>query len=136
ARRFRLRPLALPEWLGLAPGAGAVAVRASAAWGGWAMASVLLVAGAVLVTSPRYHALSAKTAPTRGNMVVGVRPDTPEANLRAALTASHARVVDGPTEVGGYVLAAPAAERAQALATLRGRAEVTLAQPIDPDPSP
>lgn len=133
----RQRPWALPQWLGLSPGLGAAAVRTSAAWGGWATASVLLVAATVMVASPaRYHALSAKTAPTRGNMVVVFRPETTEANLRAALSASHARLVDGPTETGGYVLATPAAQRGQALALLRSRADVTLAQPIDPDPSP
>src|SRR5262249_30026081 len=119
------------------PGFGAAAVaRTSAAWGGWATASVLLVAGVVMVASPRYHALSAKAAPTHGNVVVVFRPETTEANLRVALAASHARVVDRPAEAGGYVRATPAAERSQALALLRGRADVTLAQPIDPDPSP
>jgi hypothetical protein len=139
ARRFKLPAWSPTGWFGRGPGVGSGATalaRTSAAWGGWATASVLLVAGVVMVSSPRYHALSAKAAPTRGNMVVVFRPETPEANLRAALAASHARVVDGPTEAGGYVLATPAAERPQALALLRSRTDVALAQPIDPDPSP
>jgi anti-sigma factor RsiW len=81
---------------------------------------------------PRYRALAAPVAPPSGNMVVIFRPETPEAELRAILNASHARVVDGPTVAGGYVLRTPDAERAEMLAGLRGRSQVVLAEPIDP----
>jgi hypothetical protein len=108
---------------------------AQALWGGAALATAAAVAG--LVWTPAllpgaYHVLGAKTAPNPGNVVVIFRPDTPEQSLRAALKTSHARLVDGPTAADGYVLAVPASERAAALATLRARPEVTLAQPIDP----
>jgi anti-sigma factor RsiW len=84
-----------------------------------------------------YHALSAgPTSPANGsaagNVLLMFRPETPERALRAALAAGQARLVDGPTAAGAYVVQVPAERRAVILAALRGRAEVTLAQPIDP----
>ncbi len=143
SRRPRFQPQA---WARRAFGGAILAPSGSgggavSAWAGWAAAASLLVTAGVVWVSPslwpaQYHTLSAKVAPTSGNIVVIFKPDTPEHALRDALSASHARVVDGPTQAGGYVLAAPAAERPRALAVLRGRTEVALAQPIDPDPSP
>ena len=43
----------------------------------------------------------------------------------------YARLVDGPTQADAYVLQIPAARRELALATLRARHEIVLAQPID-----
>ena len=102
---------------------------------GWAMAGVLgLVSTAVLLTyaqPARYHALSAARTPAAtGNVLVMFRPDTREKDMRAALQDSAARLVDGPTAAGAYVLQVPAAGRADALARLRARAEVELAEPI------
>jgi len=117
--------------------AGAVALvwRDSPMWGGWALSSVLLVA-AVLWLRPlspdgAYHALSAKTAAPAADIVVVFKPETPERDLRAALKASGAEIVGGPTEADAYILAAPAARRAGALSALRARSEVVMAEPID-----
>jgi len=63
--------------------------------------------------------------------VVIFRPDTTERQMREALRASNARLVDGPTQADAYVLQIPAARRELALATLRARHEIVLAQPID-----
>lgn len=128
-------PRSRPSWLG-----GAVALGpawgAQAVWGGAALAASLAIAGVVwapaLHPAEAYHVLGAKTAAKPGNIVVIFRPDTPERAMREALKASHARLVDGPTAADAYVLSVPAAERAAVLAALRARADVVLAQPIDP----
>jgi superfamily II RNA helicase len=59
------------------------------------------------------------------------RPDTTERDLRAALVADQARLVDGPTAAGAYVLSVPGARRAAILTALRRRSGVVMAEPID-----
>jgi hypothetical protein len=122
------------------PGAAARIARAARApWAGWAAAAAIAAAiGPILLLQPQiqvageYHALSAPAAARTGNLVVIFRPDAREADMRAAMKAAHARLVDGPTEADAYVLATPAAERDAALKTLRDRADVVLAEPMDP----
>ncbi len=116
--------------------------RTGPRWLTWALAAqgaLLVVAGALTVrmASPeaqpaRYHALSSAPAPATGNVVVIFRPDTRESAMRQALIAADAHLIDGPTPVDAYVLHVPAAERAGALAGLRARHDVVLAQPLDP----
>ncbi len=106
-------------------------------WLGWALAAQAgLIAALGLLALPAsppapYHALSAAPASAPGNVVVIFRPETSERALREALRAGHARLVDGPTASDAYVLAVPAAERARVLTTLRARADIVLAEPID-----
>ena len=112
-------------------------------WMGWAMAgqaafmvALLAVvwphAGSAPGVDTRYHALGAASATRAGNVVVMFRPDAPERDLRAALVAGRARLVDGPTAAGAYVLNVPETQRAAALSALRRRAGVVMAEPIDP----
>ena len=122
-------------------GAAAVVLRGSPMWGGWALASVLLVAAVVwlrpLSPDGAYHALAAKpAAPPAADIVVVFQPDTPERALRAALRDSGAEIVGGPTEADAYILSAPPARRGAALAALRSHAEVVMAEPIDRGASP
>lgn len=121
-------------------GAAALALRTSPLWGGWTAASVLLVAAVVwlrpLSPDGAYHTLAAKPARAPADIVVVFRPETPERDLRTALKASGAEIVGGPTEADAYVLSAPLAHRAAALATLRGRPEVVMAEPIDRGAAP
>ena len=110
------------------------------AWSGWAAAAALLV-GVVAMAVPyaqsgRYHALGAQPQPVPGNLVVIFRPDTPEKAMRAAFNADGARLVDGPTGADAYVLSVPASKRTAALARLRARADVVLAEPVDPGAAP
>jgi hypothetical protein len=56
--------------------------------------------------------------------------------MREALKATGARLVDGPTPADAYVLRVPAAQRDTALANLRARGEIVLAQPIDSGGAP
>lgn len=109
------------------------------AWVGWAAACVVVVAGAGLALpvgrQAAYHALGAPPAPAAaGNLVVIFRPDAPEQELRDALRSAGARLVDGPTASDGYVLRVAPAGRSAALARLRARPSVVLAQPIGDGP--
>lgn len=106
---------------------------------GWALAvgqGIALVAFAMSVRaptpSPLYHVLGAAKAPSIGNVLVMFDPDASERRFRDAIWANHARIVDGPTATGAYVLHVPADERAAILVRLRARPDVALAQPIDP----
>ena len=82
-----------------------------------------------------YHALSApQPGPRAGNIIVIFRPDSREQGLRATLGAVGARLVDGPTAAGAYVLTVPQDRRDAALAMLRDRPDIVLAQPIDAGP--
>lgn len=137
------RAVRLPRLPRLPQLAGGVALawRTSPAWGGWVTASVLLVAAVAwlqpLSPQGRYHTLSARNAPAPGGDVLVVfRPDTPERAFNAALKASGARIVGGPTEADAYILSVPLAQRAGAVAALRSRAEVVMAAPIEPSASP
>lgn len=107
------------------------------AWAGWAAAASVILAVGVAVAPPSgktvepvYHALGAAPAPAGADVAVIFRPDATEAQMRAALQAAHARISDGPTATGAWILAVPAAERDSALAALRARSEVSLAEPL------
>jgi hypothetical protein len=115
-------------------------LRGRAAWLGWGVAAVLMLGmGALVAPSlgpPRgfggYHALGAAPQSAAGNVVVIFRPDATEQQMRETLRASAARLVDGPTPADAYVLHVAPTQRQAALATLRGRRDVVLAQPVDP----
>jgi hypothetical protein len=118
-------------------------LRGGPPWMGWAMAAqaaaMVLLLGLVLpharpgpAGGAAYHALGAAPRSRTGNVVVMFRPGTAEQDLRAALVAGQARLVDGPTAAGAYVLNVPEARRAAALTALRRRAGVVMAEPIDP----
>jgi anti-sigma factor RsiW len=106
---------------------------------GWALAAAQAVALVAMVVTfratapaPVYHTLGAAPAPAIGNVLVIFDPGTSERRFRDTLQASHARLVDGPTAAGVYVLHVPADERAAILRRMRARSEVELAQPVDP----
>ena len=110
------------------------------AWLGWSVAAAAILGAGVLllpflapsVGEGRYHALGAAPATPAGNVVVIFRPDATEQQMRETLRAGAARLVDGPTPADAYVLHVAPAQRQAALATLRGRRDVVLAQPVDP----
>jgi hypothetical protein len=78
-----------------------------------------------------YHTLSAPGKPTDGQLVVLFKPDTTEQQLRVILAAQGARLVDGPTTAGAYVLRVDNQQPSQALAALRQSGQVVLAEPIE-----
>ena len=109
-------------------------------WTGWAVAACALIAVGV-TAMPRapaapYRVLGAPRATTPGNMVVIFRPETSERDIRLALDQAGARIVDGPTAADAYVLTIPDAQRAGALAKLRARPAVVMAEPVDPVAGP
>jgi len=110
------------------------------AWIGWGVAATFaVVAGAAWLpqiaapraAAPEYAALGQAAADESGNVVVVFHPDTTERQLRAVLKAGDARIVDGPTAAGGYVLHVPTARKDAALAALKAEDRVVLAEPIE-----
>ncbi|WP_169804541.1 anti-sigma factor family protein [Sphingomonas pituitosa] len=110
---------------------------------GWMLAAqaAMLVLGVGVVLhlgrqapSPAYHVLGTPEQRQPGNILVMFAADTREAALRRAIEASGARLVDGPTAAGAYLLAIAPGEREAALARLRTQPGVTLAQPVDAAP--
>jgi hypothetical protein len=59
-----------------------------------------------------------------------------ERQFRSALNAAGARLADGPTAAGAYVLSVSEDRREASLNALRARADVILAQPIDNEAVP
>lgn len=114
------------------------AVRTVIPWLGWAIAAqILLVIGVRALTPapapnvPVYHALAVPAARPPVDIAVIFRPGTTEAEVRSILEASHARVSDGPTAAGAWMLSTPNGSREAALASLRARPQVLIAQPVD-----
>jgi anti-sigma factor RsiW len=98
------------------------------------LAVVVVTAGIVsYVGQPAaaYRALGSAPVTASANAVVIFQPTTREDQLRKLLNTSGAELVGGPTEADAYVLHVPAETRTAALARLRARPEVVMAEPID-----
>jgi anti-sigma factor RsiW len=78
-----------------------------------------------------YRALGSAPVVASANAVVIFKPETREAQLRQLLNVNGAEVVGGPTDADAYVLHVRGETRAAALARLRARPEVVMAEPID-----
>jgi len=98
--------------------------------------AVMVVPGAPSPAGETYRALGSAPTAQPGNALVMFRPDARDVDLRSALTKAGARVVDGPTATGAYVVRIAPAGRAQALDRLRATPQVALAEPIDPGSQP
>ena len=107
---------------------------------GWAVAGQLAAASLVLVgfvtlreapDTQIYRAQGSAPADAAGNLLVLFQPDSSEREMRAALMRAGARVVDGPTASGAYVLKVADANRPGALEQLRAAEAVLLAEPVD-----
>lgn len=96
------------------------------------LAFVVFAGGLMLsLQRPDYRALGSAQAPAAANVLVIFKPEITEEHMRAALTASGASLVGGPTSADAYLLHVQPAARDAALARLRSDRNVSLAQPID-----
>jgi len=106
------------------------------------IAQAAMLAFAVLIFRPLpapeadYRTLGSDFLHSEGNMVVIFRPDITERKLRLTLDDIGARLVNGPTDAGAYVLRVAPAQRSAALTNLRARPYILLAQPIEPTGTP
>jgi anti-sigma factor RsiW len=73
-------------------------------------------------------------ASTDARLVVVFEPGASQARTQQLLRASQARIVDGPNDVGAYVLAVPAVRVASVRDALRAAPGVTLVESLDPGP--
>lgn len=113
---------------------------------GWAVAGSLAasVAVAIVVSGMRpdvapekiYHTLGSPGAVVDGQVVVLFKPDTTEQQMRVILSAQGARLVDGPTAAGAYVLHFDSDDPAAAIKALRRSSQVVLAEPLVSDGRP
>ena len=106
-----------------------------ASWAKWAIAVEFgaLVAIAVLAlpvgeTPSVYRTFGAATIreSPAGTFAVVFKPGVTESEMRRIVRSVGARVVDGPTETGAYVLAIPSGDPDRAVAVLRAEPAVTL----------
>ena len=98
--------------------------------------AVAVVPGAPSPPGETYRALGSAPTAQPGNALVMFRPDARDIDLRAALTKAGARVVDGPTASGAYIVRIAPERRTQAIAGLRATPQIELAEPIDPGSQP
>ena len=103
----------------------------------WAVAgqvALLLLFVSVISAPDRtapYHTLSSANVARPGNVIVMFKPETAEGRLRHMLEAADARLVDGPTPAGAYLLFVKPDRRPAALAALRSDGDVLMAEPIE-----
>lgn len=108
---------------------------------GWAVASPFVAAAALALVfvnvTPRqpaeaqYRALSSSAATPTANLVVQFQPATRVSDLQRVLESVDARMVDGPTGTGAYLLRVDQGKRELVLKTLRDNQAIALAEPID-----
>lgn len=97
--------------------------------------AIIAIGGAVLSFSqPAYQALGSAAAPASANALVMFRSTATEREIGAALKASGAKVVGGPSPTDAYMLHIPLGHRQAAIARLQSSQVVKLAQPIDGGP--
>ena len=127
AKRPLAPPAAISGWRTMKRPAVAMLMAAQ-------LAIVVLTAGTVRYFAQpdaAYRALGSAPVTASANAVVIFQPQTREEQLRRLLNASGAELVGGPTDADAYVLHIAPSGRAAALAELRDRPEVVMAEPID-----
>jgi anti-sigma factor RsiW len=113
---------------------------------GWAIGGAIAASLALMlavtglqrpaVPDQTFHTLGSPAPDAAGQVVVLFRPDTTEQQMRTVLAAEGARVIDGPTAAGAYVLRLDGRGAADAISALRRSHEVVLAEPIASDGRP
>lgn len=105
-------------------------------WIAAAQAVVVLVLGTALLRAHQpppaaYHTLSAAPV-AQERLVVVFDPQLTEARMRRLLQACDARVVDGPTAAGAWILSVPSARAPTIREALRAAPGVTLVEGLGP----
>jgi anti-sigma factor RsiW len=77
-----------------------------------------------------YRGLAASSAPASGDAIVIFTAEATESEVRHALQRAHARIVDGPTAAGAYVLHFEHGTTEAALAVLRSERSVYRVEPL------
>ena len=108
---------------------------------GWAVASPLAAAAALGIifvnvtpkqpAEPQYRALGSPATTEPANLVVQFAPATKLSDVQGLLQSVDARLVDGPTATGAYLLRVDQGKRELALKELRDNQAIALAEPID-----
>lgn len=101
-----------------------------------AIAAMLVLNFAPSANDDSYELLGSEAGAAKGNVIVLFAPETTERALRDALNGAGARMVDGPTASGAYVVHVAGGERDEALDRLRALPHVVLAEPIDAGSAP
>ena len=117
--------------------------RTTPLWLRWAVGlQFAAIGGMALVlalSAPRsddYRALGAPARASAASVVVVFRADATERQIREALRDSDARLVDGPTVTGAYLLAVAPAQHGAALERLRREAAVLRVDSLEAGPAP
>lgn len=103
-----------------------------------AVAFAVVLAGVRPNAAPQqtYRTLGSSGSAADGQVVVLFNPDTTEQEMRVILSAQHARLVDGPTAAGAYVLHIDGTDPAVAIGNLRRSSRVVLAERLANDGRP
>jgi anti-sigma factor RsiW len=97
-----------------------------------ALAVALLTGvGASLPEQGTFHALSRPGGDAMARLVVVFSPQATQAEMRSALLANGAHIVDGPTAADAYVLAVAPERAEQALRQMRTERSVLLIQSLE-----
>jgi anti-sigma factor RsiW len=99
----------------------------------FAQLAFVLVAGSVLLSlsRPSYRVLGSAPPPAAANVIVMFRADATVEDVRHALKAAGASIVDGPTSTDAYLLHVAPQQRPASIAKLQSDDNVQLAQAID-----
>ena len=101
-----------------------------------AQLAAIVILGAVLIASDEsrapYRTLGTSAAGARAAaaLVVVFDPATTELDMRRALRAAGARIVDGPTQTNAYLLDVPPGTREQAIRALKGERRVVMVESL------
>jgi hypothetical protein len=120
--------------------------RVAAGWAAlpaWARTTLLVQAALALGLSglllyrepPRYYRTQSEVVlplAERSQLVAKFDATHPEREIRAVLLAADARIVDGPSPAGLYMLDVKAEDEERVLALLRGSRAIVLAEPAYP----
>lgn len=124
----RLQPPPPPVWRKPVPLVWALAAPVAAAAG---VALFFVNVPLQTPTEPQYRALGSSNPLQTANLIVQFEPNTRVSDMQLALSSSDARLVDGPTQTGAYLLRVDQSRRELALKRLRDNDLIALAEPID-----